>query len=62
MRAHPLCFVRLESLIVDKPLFSSKSDEKVIKVVEYLLQNTPMPRIDIIRSKKCLPKKELRSA
>ncbi|KAL5142422.1 putative FBD-associated F-box protein [Glycine soja] len=44
----PPCFVRLESLKVKKQLFTSMPDEDVNKVVEYLLQNTPMAKVDVI--------------
>jgi len=46
----PPSFLRLESLIVVKPLLLvNVPNVDIIKVAEHLLQNTtPMPRVDII--------------
>ncbi|TKY45172.1 putative FBD-associated F-box protein [Spatholobus suberectus] len=48
MRPQPPCFARLESLKVKKQLFANISDDEVNRVVKYLLQNSPMARVDII--------------
>ncbi|KAG5007037.1 hypothetical protein JHK85_025579 [Glycine max] len=48
MRPEPPSFVRLESLKVIKLLSANVSDEKVNTVVEYLLRDSPMARVEIL--------------
>ncbi|KAH1138071.1 hypothetical protein GYH30_027898 [Glycine max] len=47
MRTQPLCFVRLESLKVKMNSCLTISDEEVNRVIEYLLHNSPMSRVNI---------------
>ncbi|XP_061361122.1 F-box/FBD/LRR-repeat protein At1g16930-like [Gastrolobium bilobum] len=44
----PPCFIKLELLKVTKHSFAIISDDEVIWIVYYLLQNSPLPRIDVI--------------
>nr|AFK39089.1 unknown [Medicago truncatula] len=47
-KVEPPCFVRLESLTVNKEFDARVPDDEIIEIVEHLLQNTtPMPRVNI---------------
>lgn len=47
-KVEPPCFVRLESLTVNKESDARVPDDEIIEIVERLLQNTtPMPRVNI---------------
>ncbi|XP_027357276.1 F-box/FBD/LRR-repeat protein At1g78750-like, partial [Abrus precatorius] len=48
MAAQPPCFVRLELLKVEMRQDAGISDAEVNRIVEYLLQNSPPARVDVI--------------